>query len=65
MKALRVKFTYNNSVHSMTSISFFFAMYDFHLNVSSLIKDDHLEREIFTARKKIEEFNNEDKELIK
>jgi hypothetical protein len=64
-KALRAKFIYNNSVHNITNMSPFFAMYDFYLNVSSLIRDDRSEREILIARKKIKEFNNKGKELIK
>jgi hypothetical protein len=65
MKALRAKFTYNNSVYNMTNISPFFTMYDFYLNVPSSVRDNHSEREMLIVRKKIEEFNNKDKELVK
>jgi hypothetical protein len=46
-------------------MSFFFAMYDFYLNVSSSVKDNRLKSEVLTARKKAEEFENEDKKLKK
>jgi hypothetical protein len=65
IKASRTKFTYNNSVHSMISISSFFIMYDFYLNAPSSVRDNHSEKEMFITRKKVEEFNNKDKELTK
>jgi hypothetical protein len=57
------KFVYNNSVHSTINISSFFVIYDFYLNVPSLVKDDRLKSEVPAARKKIKEFENEGKEL--
>jgi hypothetical protein len=62
-KSLLVKFVYNNSVHSTTNISPFFAIYDFYFNVSSSVKDDRLEGKMFTTRKKAEEFEYEGKKL--
>jgi hypothetical protein len=58
-----VKFVYNNSVHSTTGMSSFFAMYGFHFNVPSSVRDDRLEGEVPVVRKKAEEFENEGKEL--
>jgi hypothetical protein len=57
------KFIYNNSVHSTTGISPFFAIYGFYFNILLSIKDNRLEREMLIARKKIEEFEREGKEL--
>jgi hypothetical protein len=62
-KSFLAKFVYNNSVHNTINISLFFAIYDFHSNISLLIKDDYLKREIPAARKKAEEFKYEDKKL--
>jgi hypothetical protein len=62
-KSFLTKFVYNNSVHSTTNISPFFAIYDFHLNISSSVRDDYLEGEIPAARKKTEEFEHEGKKL--
>jgi hypothetical protein len=62
-KSFLAKFIYNNSVYSTTDISLFFAIYGFHSNISLSVKDDHLEREMSAARKKIEEFEHEGKKL--
>jgi hypothetical protein len=62
-KLFLTKFIYNNSVHSTTDISLFFAIYGFYFNISLSIKDDYLEREIPVARKKVKEFKHEGKEL--
>jgi hypothetical protein len=62
-KSLLAKFAYNNSVHSTTSISLFFAIYGFYLNISLSVKDDYLEGEMPAAKKKVEEFEYEGKEL--
>jgi hypothetical protein len=62
-KSPLIKFVYNNSVYSTTDISPFFAIYGFYLNVSSSVKDDRLEGEIFIARKKAEEFEYKSKKL--
>jgi hypothetical protein len=64
-KSPLTKFIYNNSVHSTTDISPFFAIYGFYLNISLSIKNDHPEREISATRKKAEGFKREDKELTK
>jgi hypothetical protein len=62
-KSFLAKFAYNNSVHSTTSVSPFFAIYDFYFNISLSIKDDRLEGEMPTARKKVKGFKREGKEL--
>jgi hypothetical protein len=62
-KSSLAKFVYNNSVHSTTSISLFFAIYDFYPNIPLSVKDDYLKGEMSVARKKIKEFEYEDKEL--
>jgi hypothetical protein len=62
-KSLLAEFAYNNSVHSTTGISLFFAMYSFYFNISLSVKDDRLEGEMPAARKKAKEFEHEDKEL--
>jgi hypothetical protein len=62
-KSSLAKFVYNNSVHSTTSISPFFAIYGFYFNISLSVKDDYLEREVSIARKKAEEFEHEGKKL--
>jgi hypothetical protein len=62
-KLFLAKFIYNNSVHSTTSISFFFAIYGFYPNISLSVKDDRPEREIPAAKKKIKGFKREGKEL--
>jgi hypothetical protein len=64
-KSPLAKFVYNNSVHSTTNISPFFAIYGFYLNIPLSIKDDYLKKEIPAARKKIEEFKHEGKKLAK
>jgi hypothetical protein len=60
-----IKFVYNNSVHSTTNISSFFAIYGFYLNIPSLVRDDRLKGEVLITRKKTEEFENEGKKLKK
>jgi hypothetical protein len=62
-KSLLIKFAYNNSVHSMTDISLFFAIYGFYFNISLSVKDDYLKRKILVARKKAEEFEYKGKKL--
>jgi hypothetical protein len=52
IKIFLIKFVYNNSVHGTINISFFFAIYSFYFNVSSLVKDDRLKSEVFIIRKK-------------
>ena len=47
----------------MTGISPFFAIYGFHPNVPSSVRDDRPEREVPAAREKVENFENEGKEL--
>jgi hypothetical protein len=64
-KSLLAKFVYNNSVYSTTDIRFFFAIYGFHFNISLSVKDDRLNREMFTAKKKAEEFKHKGKKLAK
>jgi hypothetical protein len=64
MKSFFIEFIYNNSVYNTTNISLFFAIYSFYFNVSSSIKDDRPKGEILIAREKVENFKNEDKELI-
>jgi hypothetical protein len=62
-KSLLAKFIYNNSVHSTTGISLFFAIYGFYPNIFLSVKDDYLEGEMPVARKKVKEFEHEGKEL--
>jgi hypothetical protein len=62
-KSSLIKFVYNNSVHSTTDISSFFAIYGFYFNISLSVKDDYLEGEMPAARKKVEEFEHEGKKL--
>jgi hypothetical protein len=64
-KSLLVKFIYNNSVYSTTDISPFFAIYDFHSNISLSVKDDYLKKEMSAVKKKAEEFKHEGKKLAK
>jgi hypothetical protein len=63
IKAPLIKFVYNNNVHSTINISFFFAIYNFYFNVLSSVKDDRLKDEVLITRKKIKEFENENKKL--
>jgi hypothetical protein len=60
-----IKFIYNNSVHSTINISPFLAIYDFYFNVPSSVRDNRLKGEVFTAKKKTKEFENEGKKLKK
>jgi hypothetical protein len=53
MKLPFTEFAYNNSVHNTINISLFFAIYDFHSNVSSSVRDDHPKGEILIAREKV------------
>jgi hypothetical protein len=62
-KAPLTKFVYNNNVHSTTNISSFFVIYSFYFNVLSSVKDNRLKGEVLITRKKIKEFENENKEL--
>jgi hypothetical protein len=50
-------------VYSTTNISPFFVIYGFYFNISLSVKDDYLEGEVFTAKKKAEEFKREGKKL--
>jgi hypothetical protein len=59
------KFAYNNSVHSTTDISLFFAIYGFYFNISLSVKDDYPEEEMPVTRKKAEKFEHEGKKLAK
>jgi hypothetical protein len=62
-KSPLAKFVYNNSVHSTTGISPFFAIYGFYPNIPLSVKDDYSEGKISIARKKAEEFKYEGKKL--
>jgi hypothetical protein len=62
-KSPLTEFASNNSVHSTTGVSPFFAIYGFHPNIPLSVRDDYPEREISAARKKAEEFEREGKEL--
>jgi hypothetical protein len=64
-KSPLAKFVYNNSVHSTTGVSPFFAIYGFHLNIPLSVKDDRLKGEVSAARKKAEGFEREGKKLAK
>jgi hypothetical protein len=62
-KAPLAEFAYNNSVHTTTGMSPFFAMYGFHPNVPSTVRDDRPEGEVPAARELAEKFKSEGKEL--
>jgi hypothetical protein len=63
MKSPLIEFAYNNSVYNTTGISPFFAIYSFHFNIPSSVRDDRPKGEIPIAREKAENFKNEGKEL--
>jgi hypothetical protein len=46
-------------------MSSFFVIYNFYFNVFSSVRDDRLKNEVLITRKKIKEFENEDKKLKK
>jgi hypothetical protein len=62
-KAPLTKFVYNNNVYNIINISFFFAMYNFYFNILSSVKDDRLKNEVLIIRKKVKEFENENKKI--
>jgi hypothetical protein len=45
----------NNLVHAITSISLFFTLYNYHLNVGLLIKKEVLKNDVLIARERGEE----------
>jgi hypothetical protein len=62
-KIFLTKFAYNNSVYNITDMSFFFAIYEFHLNVPSTVRDDRSEREMPAAKEVAKQFESESKKL--
>ena len=57
------EFVYNNSVYSTTRTSLFFAIYKYHPNTPSTVRDDRPEGEVPTAREAVEKIKSEGKAL--
>ena len=57
------EFAYNNSVHSTTGMTPFFAMYGYHPNVPSTVADDRPEGEVPAAREAAQKVESENKLL--
>jgi hypothetical protein len=57
------EFSYNNSVHTTTGMTPFFAMYGCHPSVPSSVRDDRPEGEVPAAREVIEEFERGSEDL--
>jgi hypothetical protein len=50
-----MEFLYNNLVYTIISISPFFALYSYYLNVGLFIKEEVLKSNVLTARERGEE----------
>jgi hypothetical protein len=59
-----VKFSYNNSSHSTTDVSSFYALYGFHPNIGHFINEEMLEGEVPIAQERVEEMIEMRKTLL-